>query len=138
MPSNAAVGIAPGIENETVAAGDAGVQDTVRVGRRSVGDAVALAGDGLDGNGRVKLENLVVAMARQLELGFAIGFEIAVRLDGEVVGQDGTDAAGLVCDVLVTGDEVQRTVNLRVSTALPSALTVRSMVGELQGLLKVK
>lgn len=64
MSSNAAVGLAPGIENETIAARNAGVENTVRVGGRSVGDAVALAGDGLDGNRWVKLEDLVVAMAR--------------------------------------------------------------------------
>lgn len=136
--SNAAVGLAPGIENETIAARNAGIENTAGVSGRSVGDAVTLAGDGLDGNGWVELKDLVVAMARQLELGFAISVEIAVGLDGEVVGQDGTNATGLVCDVLDAGNEVQRTVNLRVSTALPSALTVRSMVGELQGLLKVK
>lgn len=100
MSSNAAVGLAPGIENEAIAARNAGVKNTVGVGWRSIGDAVALAGDGFDGNRRVKLENLVVAMARQLELGLAIGFEIAVGLDGEIVGQDGADAAGLICFVL--------------------------------------
>lgn len=98
--SNTAVSLAPRIENKTIAARNARVENTARVSGRSVWDAVAFAGDGLDGNGRVKLEDLVISVTRKLEFGFAIGVEVAVRLNGEVIGQDSRHAAVLICEVL--------------------------------------